>query len=97
MEGRLIIEFLPQGQTINADQYYHIVDCLRVVIKAKRLGMLSSGVILLHDNARPHTATRTIRKLVQFRWSVLEHLPYSPALSPYDFRIFGPLKKFIEG
>jgi hypothetical protein len=32
---------------------------LRRAIQNKRLGMLSAGIVFLHDNARPHTARRT--------------------------------------
>jgi hypothetical protein len=28
---------------------------------------------------------------------VLDHPPYSPDLSPYDFNLFGPLKKALKG
>ena len=54
-------------------------------------------VILLHDNARPNM-TNTIMALFQkFKWEVLGHPPYSPDLSPYDYVIFGPLKKALRG
>ncbi|GIY62402.1 hypothetical protein CEXT_390581 [Caerostris extrusa] len=58
-----LIEFLPLGQTINGDQYCNSLESLHASIKAKWPGKLSSGVILLHGNARPHTGTRTLSKL----------------------------------
>ncbi|GBM84038.1 hypothetical protein AVEN_22024-1 [Araneus ventricosus] len=60
-------------------------------------GLLCSGMVSLHDNAQIHTATRTMRKLTKIRWTVLEHQPYSPDLSPCDFHIFGSLKKALKG
>ena len=39
--------------------------------------MLSSGIVLLHDNARPHTAASTKRLLKRFRWEVFDHPPSS--------------------
>jgi transposase len=39
-------------------------------------------VILLHDNAQPHTAILTKEKLKEFHWETLKHPPYSPDLSP---------------
>ena len=56
-------------------------------------GMLSDGIILLHDNERPHTANLMRDNLQGFGWETLQHPPYSPDLSPCDFNIFGDLKK----
>ena len=70
---------------------------LRRAIKSKRPGMLSDVIILLHDNARPHTAN-IFRAILQiFGWEMLQHPPYSPDLSPCDSHIFGELKKDIHG
>ena len=70
---------------------------LRRDIKSKRPGMLSDGIILLHDNARPHTANLVRDKLQRFDWETLQHPPYRPNLSPCDFHIFCDLKKGIRG
>ena len=59
--------------------------------------MLPDGIILLHDNARPHTANMVRDKLHKFIWETLQHLPYNPDLSPCDLYIFGDLKKDIRG
>lgn len=55
------------------------------------------NVIVLHDNARPHTARLTQEKLTQMHWTPLEHPPYSPDLSPCDYHLFGPLKEDLGG
>ena len=39
----------------------------------KRRGVLSSGIVLLHGNTRPHTAAATKRLLKRFRWEVFDH------------------------
>lgn len=57
----------------------------------------TTGVLLLHDNTRLHTATATRDLLQRFRWEVLDHPPYSPDLAPSDYHLFGPLKKHLEG
>ena len=49
--------------------------------------------ILLHDNARPHTAALTQEKLDKIHCKTQQHPPYSPDLSPCDYRIFGPCKE----
>jgi transposase len=53
-------------------------------------------MLLLHDNARPHTANKINEMLRNFKWEVLEHPTYSPELAPSDFHLFGPLKHHIS-
>ena len=53
--------------------------------------------ILLQDNARPHTAARTLAKIEDLGWKLLTHPPYSPDLAPSDFHLFGPLKESMKG
>ena len=51
--------------------------------------MLSDGIILLHDNARPHTANLVRYKLQRFGWETLQHPPYPrsfPLLLPHFWR-----------
>ena len=54
------------------------------------------GVILLQDNARPHTALVTRQKLTELDIEVLPHPPYSPDLSPTDYHFFRALDAFIR-
>ncbi|GFV88682.1 hypothetical protein TNCV_1594021 [Trichonephila clavipes] len=42
--------------TINSGDYCATLRKLRRVLQSKRRDMLSKGVLLLHDNARPHTS-----------------------------------------
>ncbi|PNF23181.1 hypothetical protein B7P43_G02737 [Cryptotermes secundus] len=63
----------------------------------KRRGLLSKGVVLLHDNARPHTAAHTAETLQKLKFDVMAHPPYSPDLAPSDYHLFGPLKEALRG
>ncbi|KAF2895151.1 hypothetical protein ILUMI_11022 [Ignelater luminosus] len=58
-QGILLIEYIPQGKTIKSARYCETLKKLRRAIQNKRKGMLTKGVCLLHDNARPHTANAT--------------------------------------
>jgi histone-lysine N-methyltransferase SETMAR len=60
-------------------------------------GLLAAGVILLHDNARRHTAAATVNHIATFGWERLDHAPYSPDLAPSDFHFFPTLKRTLEG
>jgi hypothetical protein len=59
--------------------------------------MLSQGVVMLHDNARPHTASATQDLITTFGWEQFDHPPYSPDLAPSDFHVFLHLKTFLGG
>jgi hypothetical protein len=54
----------------------------------KRCGMLTPGVVLLHENACPHTAARTRALLEHFNCNSSDHPPYSPDLAPSDYHLF---------
>ena len=56
--------------------------------------MPSGRIVLLHDNARPHTANLARCRIQLFDWETLP--PYSPDLSPWDFHIYDELKKYIR-
>ena len=58
-----------------------------------KIKTLSDGIILLHDNASPHTANLATVTLQRFGWETLEHPPYIPNLSPSDFHIFASRRK----
>jgi hypothetical protein len=58
-------------------------------------GMLTSYVVFLHDNARPHTAVRTRALLVNFSWGLFDHPPNSPAPVPSDYHLFTFLKNWL--
>ena len=49
--------------------------------------------VLLPDSTRPHTT----EAMTRFRWTVLQHPPYSPDLAPSDYHMFGPLEKSVWG
>jgi hypothetical protein len=44
-------------------------------IQNKRRGMLRRGVVMIHDNARPHTAAATQNLITTFGWEQFDHPP----------------------
>ncbi|GFX08887.1 uncharacterized protein TNCV_2965981 [Trichonephila clavipes] len=81
-KGILLIDFLPRGETLNVDRYCETLRKLRRAIQNKRRGMLNAGVVLLRDNARPHTARRTIAVLTEFGWKLFDQSPTALILFP---------------
>ena len=63
---------------------------------SKRPGMLSNGIIVLHENARLHTDNLMRDRLQRFGGETHQHPPYNPDLSPCDFHVFCDLKKDIR-
>jgi histone-lysine N-methyltransferase SETMAR len=96
-EGILLIEWLPRGATINSEYYIQVLKKLRDAIKTQRRGKLSRGILLQHDNARPHTSQATMAAISDLGFEVLPHPPYSPDLAPSDYWLFGEMKKPLRG
>ena len=54
------------------------------------------GVLLLHNNAKPHTSKLTQEKIKELQWGVLTHPPYSPDLAPSDLDLFRSMEHFLR-
>jgi transposase len=59
--------------------------------------MFAAGVLILHDNARPHVSGAVSEILEKYGWQVFPHPPYSPDMNPPDFDLFPKLKKPLRG
>ena len=89
----LLIAYLPKGQTINAEYYSSLLAPLTDILKKKRRGKVTKGVLFLHDNAPAHRALATQKKLAYLGFQYLDHPPYFPDLAPSDYHLFPGLKK----
>jgi histone-lysine N-methyltransferase SETMAR len=94
-KGVLLIEFMEPGTMITSETYCETLNKLRRAIQNKRRGMLTSGVVLLHNSTCPHTAAYTQALLQQFCWDLFDHPPYSPDLAPSDFHLFTQMKVWL--
>jgi histone-lysine N-methyltransferase SETMAR len=57
--------------------------------------MLTKGVILLYDNARPHTTARTNALIKRLNWQIFNHSSYSSDLAPSDYHLFSNMKDWL--
>jgi len=57
--------------------------------------MLTKGVVLLHDNARPHTAARTNALMKLFNWDIFDPNLYSPDMAASDYHLFTKMKVWL--
>ena len=81
-DGILLIDYLPKDQTINAEYYLSLLVQLKDILKEKRRGKFTKGVVFLHDNAPAYWA-------LPMSWSphsVLRIWPRRTATCSLDWR-----------
>ena len=93
-KGVIHHEFLPRGNTLNAETYCQQLERANQKLLEKRPQLHQP--IFLHDNARPHIAAASREKLLDLGWEVLVHPPYSPDMTPTDFHLFLALQNVEE-
>jgi len=90
--------FTQQGEAINSDKYCQEIATMHRKLCAQQPALVNRhGVLLLHDNARPHIAKQTVKKIAELNIEVLPHPPYSPDISPTDYHLFKHLDAFLTG
>ena len=95
-DGILLIDYLPKGQTMNAEYYSSLLVQLKDILKEKRHGKFTKVVLFLHDNAPAHLALATQKKLAYLGFQCLDHPPYSPDLAASDYHLFPGRKKQLK-
>lgn len=94
-EGLIYWELLEDHQTVTSELYVAQLQRVRLALQQKRPHR-QGQVILLHDNARPHTARNTKAALATLEWEILLHPPYSPDLAPSDYHLFRSLTNHLR-
>jgi len=95
-DGILLIDYLPNGQTINAEYYLSLLVHWKDILKGKCRGKVTKSVLFLHEDAPAHRALATQKKLAHLDFQCLDHQPYSSDLARSDYHLFPGLKKAIE-
>ena len=91
-------ELLDPNLTITADLYSNQLDRLREALVRNRPSLVNrKGVILHHDNAKPHTAKQTQQKIKELGWEVMPHPPYSLDIVPSDYHLLLSLSDHLMG
>ncbi|CAK6443035.1 unnamed protein product [Pipistrellus nathusii] len=97
-KGILHYDLLPSNQTITSAVYNAQLERLAQALREKEPALINrKGVILHHDNARPHTARITAEELRQLEWKVLPQPAYSPDIAPSNYHLFRSLQNFLLG
>ncbi len=66
-----------KGRIVTKEMYVESLYNLQKAIKAKCPGLLTEGVIILHDNVQACIAGITVAFLTDFGWITFQHPPYS--------------------
>jgi len=96
-KGVIMTDRVPSGTTVTAAYYCQFLQKLRCKMHANRPDLLENGVLILHDNARPHIVKAVRELLGRYSWEVLPHPTYSPDMSSPDFDLFPKLKINMRG
>lgn len=96
-QGVIHIDYLEKGKTITGRYYADLLGRFDVELKKKRPRLAKKKVLFHHDNAPAHTSAVAMAKLVELRYELLSHPPYSPDLAPSDYFLFPNLKKSLAG
>ena len=98
IKGIIHHEFLKSGQTVNSDIYCSQIEEVHKKLKDIDPAMINRRrVIILQDNAKPHTSKKTIQKFSDIGYEILSHPPYSPDISPTDYHVFLSMSNFLRG
>jgi hypothetical protein len=90
------MEFMQQGTTITSEVYCKTLKKLhRAGTTEQKREKLTPGIVLLYDNACPHTAARTRAPLEHFNSELFDHHHYSRDLTLSDYHLFTYLKGWL--
>ena len=96
-QGVIMLDFLAKKGTISGAYYVNLLGYLRIVIREKRRGKLSKGILLQQDNARVHTCKIAMDAVERNGYKLIPHPAYSPDFAPSDYFLLPNLKKDIRG
>lgn len=98
IKGILYYELLEPGETVCANRYQEQLNRLSENLELKRPfnGKGKRPVKFLHDNARPHIASKTKDTLMKLGWEILEHPAYSPDIAPTDYHLFRSMQNALS-
>lgn len=86
-------EVKPSLQIVSAELH----EMPRKLVRKHPAMVNRHGVLILHDNARPHVAERKLQALHELQYETLPYPPCCPDLSPSDYHLFQHLDHFLRG
>ncbi len=96
-KGVIYMNYVPKGETVNAEYIKKALARFLNVFKSKRPIMASQKWFLHWDNAPVHTAATVQEYLAAKGIKTLRHPPYLSDLAPADFFLFPRVKIKLAG
>ncbi|UYV65895.1 hypothetical protein LAZ67_3005835 [Cordylochernes scorpioides] len=94
--GLIHHSLLNPGETITLVKYCQQIDEMHQKLRFFYPGLVNiKGLILLHDNDRHHVSMILQKELNELGHETLDHLPYSPDISPTNYHFFRHLTNFL--
>jgi hypothetical protein len=96
--GPILEHYQEKGETVNSVQHNTMLEeKLKPEIHSRRRGLLSKGILILHENAWQHIAAATDTTIQKRKFTTSNQAPYSPDLAPSNYHVFGTLKEALRG
>jgi hypothetical protein len=96
--GFSVVEALPKNEKFNSKYMTDTIIPALVTANKQAPESYSEHQSYIHfDNATPHKSVVTQSVLVQNKFKVVKHPPFSPDLAPSDFYLFGTVKGKLIG
>jgi histone-lysine N-methyltransferase SETMAR len=98
-KGLIYYELVPDGHTIKMEVYSQQLEKMCTVLVEKYLALVNrKRVLLQQDNARPHTAKKTLQKIEELEGiELIPHPAFIPDLEPSDYYLFRSMAQFLRG
>ncbi len=95
LKGYSVQRVSSKGEGITQYCYFDTLLHLHNTISQKQLGLLSRGVVLIHNNVTTNKVT--LMKGPNFSWGVFLQPPFLPDIAPSNFMLFVVLKNDLDG
>lgn len=98
-EGIIHFELIPDGHPITSEVYCQQLDRVHEIMQQRYPQLINrKRVLLQQDNARPHTAKKTMVKIDELAgFELIPHPAYSPDLAPSDYHLFRSMAHYLVG
>ena len=95
-EEIVLIDYMKKGKTI-AGILFIIIGPFENRAAEKRPRLTHKEVLFYHNNTPAHFSVVVAAKLMELRFQLVLHPPYSPDLATSDYYLFPNLKKWLAG